>query len=91
MNDNIIIWIVVFLVMCIIYIYVCNILSKFEEYYMTIYCMLPITKIYIDNNDKTPDSVSHTDFKIELPMNISLPSNNVYISQIFYFCKFLHC
>ena len=37
--------------------------------------MLPIKKIYIDNRDKTPDSVSHTDFKIDLPMTLSIPSN----------------
>ena len=37
--------------------------------------MLPIKKIYIDSRDKTSDSASHTDFRIQLPMSISLPPN----------------
>ena len=41
--------------------------------------MLPIKKTYIDSRDKTPDSASHTDFKIQLPMHRTLPANTASI------------
>ena len=45
--------------------------------------MLPIKKIYIDSRHKSNDSVSNTDFKIDLPVNISLPEKTaLYISDI---------
>jgi hypothetical protein len=45
--------------------------------------MLPIKKIYIDSRHKSNDSVSNSDFKIDLPVNISLPENTAfYITDI---------
>ena len=45
--------------------------------------MLPITKIYIDSRYKTSDSVSSSDFKVELPETISLPRDTkAYITDI---------
>ena len=41
--------------------------------------MLPIKKIYIDSRHKSNDSVSNTYFKIDLPVNISLPENTAFI------------
>ena len=38
--------------------------------------MLPIKKIYIDSRQKNEDSVSHTDFRVDLPIgNLELPRN----------------
>ena len=37
---------------------------------------IPIKKIYIDSIQKTQDSASHTDFSVELPFNINLPTNS---------------
>ena len=38
---------------------------------------IPITKIYIDSRQKkTQYSASHTDFSVELPFNINLPTNS---------------
>ena len=36
---------------------------------------LPIKKLYIDSRHKTPDSVSDSNFKYELPYTISMPQN----------------
>ena len=45
--------------------------------------MLPIKKIYLDTRHKTYDSIKNTDFKIDLPVNISLPSNTaMYLTDI---------
>ena len=45
--------------------------------------MLPIKKIYIDTKYKTSNSVSSSDFSIQLPETISLPDNAVfYISDV---------
>lgn len=45
--------------------------------------MLPVKKIYIDSRHKSSDSASHTDFKIDLPVNITLPPNTAfYITDI---------
>ena len=46
--------------------------------------MLPIKKIYIDSRQKTEDSVSHTDFRVDLPIgNLELPKNTgFYITDI---------
>ena len=41
--------------------------------------MLPIKKIYIDSRHKSNDSVYNTDFKIDLPVNISLPENTAFL------------
>jgi len=40
--------------------------------------MLPIKKIYIDSRHKTPDSVSDSNFKIELPYTLQMPDNAVF-------------
>ena len=40
--------------------------------------MLPIEKIYIDSRDITPDSASHTDFKIQRPMSLTLLANTAF-------------
>ena len=37
--------------------------------------MLPYSKIYIDTKYRTADSVSSSDFKIELPETLTLPPN----------------
>ena len=37
--------------------------------------MLPLKKIYIDSRHCTSDSRSNSDFKINLPMRITLPTN----------------
>ena len=46
--------------------------------------MLPIKKIYVDSRQKTEDSVSHTDFRVDLPIgNLELPKNTgFYITDI---------
>lgn len=40
--------------------------------------MLPIKKIYIDSRNRTPDSASSSNFKIELDRTIQLPDNTVF-------------
>lgn len=45
--------------------------------------MLPIKKIYIDSRQKTADSTSHTDFNVELPITVNLPSKTgFYITDV---------
>ena len=44
---------------------------------------LPIKKIYIDSRFKSSDSVSDSNFKVDLPVPITLPDNTVcYIGDI---------
>jgi hypothetical protein len=44
---------------------------------------LPIKKVYIDSRFRTKDSISHSNFKFELPQVINLPDNVVmYIDNI---------
>jgi hypothetical protein len=40
--------------------------------------MLPLKKIYIDSRDRTPDSKSASNFKIELPYTVQMPENTVF-------------
>ena len=40
--------------------------------------MLPIKKLYIDSRHETTDSVSDSEFKIDLPHVIQLPPNTVF-------------
>ena len=40
--------------------------------------MLPIKKLYIDSRNRTADSVSSSNFKIELDRTIQLPDNTVF-------------
>jgi len=40
--------------------------------------MLPIKKLYIDSRDRTPDSKSASNFKIELPNTVQMPDNTVF-------------
>ena len=40
--------------------------------------MLPLKKIYIDSRDRTPDSKSSSNFKIELPYTVQFPDNTVF-------------
>jgi len=40
--------------------------------------MLPLRKIYIDSRDRTPDSKSASNFKIELPYTVQMPENTVF-------------
>jgi hypothetical protein len=40
--------------------------------------MLPLKKIYIDSRDRTPDSRSASNFKIELPQTVQMPDNTVF-------------
>ena len=40
--------------------------------------MLPIKKIYIDSRFKSSDSVSDSDFKIDLPSTYFMPENTVF-------------
>ena len=40
--------------------------------------MLPVKKIYVDSRNRTPDSVSASNFKIQLPYSIQLPDNCVF-------------
>ena len=45
--------------------------------------MLPIRTIYIDSRYKTADSISNTDFKLQLSENIKFPENSgFYITNI---------
>ena len=39
---------------------------------------LPIKKNYIDTRYKTPDSISSTNFKINLPQSLTFPDNSVF-------------
>ena len=45
--------------------------------------MLPVKKIYIDTRFKTPDSVSNSNFKIQLNRSIHLPKNTVFYIENF--------
>ena len=40
--------------------------------------MLPQKNIYIDSRDRTPDSKSASNFKIELPYTVRMPENTVF-------------
>ena len=40
--------------------------------------MLPLKKIYIDSRDRTVDSKSASNFKIELPNTVQMPDNTVF-------------
>ena len=40
--------------------------------------MLPLKKIYIDSRDRTADSKSSSNFKIELPYTVEMPDNTVF-------------
>ena len=40
--------------------------------------MLPLKKIYIDSRDRTPDSRSASNFKIELQQTVQMPDNTVF-------------
>ena len=40
--------------------------------------MLPIKKLYIDSRDRTPDSVSASNFRIDLPYVVQMPDNTVF-------------
>ena len=40
--------------------------------------MLPLKKIYVDSRDRTPDSKSASNFKIELPYTVQMPENTVF-------------
>ena len=40
--------------------------------------MLPIKKLYIDSRDQTPDSISDSNFKIDLPQVMQMPPNSVF-------------
>ena len=40
--------------------------------------MLPLKKIYIDSRDRTVDSKSASNFKIELPNAVQMPENTVF-------------
>ena len=39
---------------------------------------LPIKKLFIDSRQRTSDSVSTGDFKVDLPESITLPENTVF-------------
>ena len=45
--------------------------------------MLPIKKVYIDSRFQTPDSVSNSNFKIQLSRSITLPPNTVFYIENF--------
>ena len=45
--------------------------------------MLPIKNIYIDSRHSAKDSASSSDFKVDLPINLTLPPNTAfYITDI---------
>ena len=45
--------------------------------------MLPIKKVYIDSRFRSSDSISSTDFKVDLPMTYYMPENTgVFITDI---------
>ena len=51
--------------------------------YPFIYIMVPYSKIYIDTKYRAADSVSSSDFKIELPETPTLPPNTkAYLTDI---------
>ena len=43
--------------------------------------MLPLKKIYIDSRDRTPDSVSSSNFKIALPDTVHMPENTIFFNN----------
>ena len=44
---------------------------------------LPIKKIYVDSRFSTPDSVSNTNFRIQLNRTVSLPKHTVFYIENF--------
>jgi len=48
--------------------------------------MLPIKKIYIDSRFCTPDSISNSNFRIQLNRSITLPKNTVFHIENFVCC-----
>ena len=40
---------------------------------------LPIKKVYVDTRFRTNDSISTSQFKIELPDTLALPLNTIFI------------
>ena len=45
--------------------------------------MLPITKLYVDTRFKSSDSISDSDFKIDLPINLLMPAHTgFYIDDV---------
>ena len=50
---------------------------------------LPIKKVYVNSRYKTPDSVSDSNFKFELPYVLTMPSNAVFISLMYVFQTYL--
>ena len=47
--------------------------------------MLPLKEIYIDSRDRTPDSVSSSNFKYELPFTTQMPDNTVFLLLMYVF------
>lgn len=45
--------------------------------------MLPVKKIYVDSRFKTPDSVSNSNFKFQLPRTLHMPKNTVFYVENF--------
>ena len=41
--------------------------------------MLPIKKLYIDTRFKSKYSASHSDFKIDLPIALTMPEDTVFL------------
>ena len=39
---------------------------------------LPLKKLYVDSKFKTKDSVSNSNFKIELPVTVYMPQNSIF-------------
>jgi len=48
--------------------------------------MLPIKKIYIDSRFSTPDSISNSNFRVQLNRSITLPKNTVFHIEDFVCC-----
>ena len=46
---------------------------------------IPFSKIYIDSRYATKDSISSSNFKVELPITAQMPDNTVFSYQIFAF------
>ena len=66
----------------ILYITYCYYICA-EYIYKTMSKALPVKKIYIDSKFKTLDSFSNTNFKYQLPRNVTLPSNcTFYIDDV---------
>ena len=42
---------------------------------------LPIRKIYIDSRRCTPDSVSSSNFKVQVPRTMQMPDNTVFFCE----------